>query len=354
MDPTSELLLRNVEGLSGSILLINPPDDGLMDALPAGLDTCWFSQDFATASRLSHSDEPAQRFGPLPERSRLASRQPVLRLPREKARLELLCRWLAASLSGNQGLWLVGHNREGIKSAPKVLKRHFQQVSKIDAARHCVIWQADTPLMADENFNLAGEYQWFEHDVAGTSLGIAWLPGVFARQGVDDASALMIGTFADLFDHHAPERVLDVGCRGGILATAAAVTSNRTGKLLDRLVCSDSYALALEASRQTLARNGVEGTVIPSDVYSSISGRFDLILSNPPFHQGRDQDFRVPQALIREAPGYLGTNGRLRIVANRHLPYRGWMQKIFRQVELIAENRSFVVLEGAEPLTGQS
>ena len=48
----------------------------------------------------------------------------------------------------------------------------------------------------------------------------------------------------------------------------------------------DVSAPAVEASRATLAANGVEGEVFASNVFSEVKGRFDMIISNPPFHDG--------------------------------------------------------------------
>ncbi|WP_413181825.1 methyltransferase [Escherichia coli] len=43
---------------------------------------------------------------------------------------------------------------------------------------------------------------------------------------------------------------------------------------------------SVEASRATLAANCVEGEVFASNVFSEVKGRFDMIISNPPFHDG--------------------------------------------------------------------
>ena len=47
---------------------------------------------------------------------------------------------------------------------------------------------------------------------------------------------------------------------------------------------TDIHAMAIQSARQTLAENQLEGQVIASDVFSHIEGKFDLIISNPPFH----------------------------------------------------------------------
>ncbi|VDZ05450.1 ribosomal RNA small subunit methyltransferase C [Escherichia coli] len=96
-----------------------------------------------------------------------------------------------------------------------------------------------------------------------------------------------------------------------------------------RLTLCDVSAPAVEASRATLAANGVEGEVFASNVFSEVKGRFDMIISNPPFHDGMQTSLDAAQTLIRGAVRHLNSGGELRIVANAFLPYRTcWMRHL--------------------------
>ncbi|MFO6137796.1 methyltransferase, partial [Pseudomonas aeruginosa] len=68
-----------------------------------------------------------------------------------------------------------------------------------------------------------------------------------------------------------------------------------------RLTLCDVSARAVEASRATLAANGLAGDVFASNVFSEVNGRFDMIISNPPFHDGLQTSHEAAQALIRGA-----------------------------------------------------
>ena len=81
------------------------------------------------------------------------------------------------------------------------------------------------------------------------------------------------------------------------------------------LTLSDVSAAALEAGRETLARNQLEGRVIASDVYSDISDRYDWIVANPPFHDGLNTSYSAAQRLISGAKARLNRSGKLCIVA---------------------------------------
>ncbi|HEV2128424.1 MAG TPA: methyltransferase, partial [Thermomicrobiales bacterium] len=85
--------------------------------------------------------------------------------------------------------------------------------------------------------------------------------------------------------------------------------------------------------------------VVAGDVYSGIEGEaYDLIVSNPPFHQGKMINYDMPQRLIGEASEHLKPGGRLVIVANAFLPYDRVMRAHFAEVDVVAATRQYRVL----------
>jgi release factor glutamine methyltransferase len=75
-------------------------------------------------------------------------------------------------------------------------------------------------------------------------------------------------------------RVLDVGAGSGAGGLhAAACLAGAIGSL----TLSDINERALRSCVINAALNGIEATVIASDLYQSIRGAFDLIMSNPPY-----------------------------------------------------------------------
>lgn len=76
-----------------------------------------------------------------------------------------------------------------------------------------------------------------------------------------------------------------------------------------------------------------------SNVFSEVNGRFDMIISNPPFHDGLQTSQEAAQTLIRGAVRHLNSGGEPRIVANAFLPYP---DVIFSKLTL--ENSSFTAV----------
>jgi 16S rRNA (guanine1207-N2)-methyltransferase len=147
------------------------------------------------------------------------------------------------------------------------------------------------------------------------------------------------------------DRVLDLGCGSGILGMVAARIAVK-GHVW--LVDANSEAVTL--TQRNLQRNNIiNATVLGSDSTSAIADmQFDVVVSNPPFHKGRNEARDLGPRFIVDAAQVLQPNGRCYIVANRFLPYEAVMHAQFANVHEIAGNTRFKVLCGSRKNAAQA
>lgn len=328
MTPASEVILRHSdEFIKRRVLFAGD----LQDSLPAQFDAAdvrVHTQQYHHWQLLNRSMGDNAQFGLTVEPEFIAECDTLIYYwPKNKPEAQFqLCNILALLPVGIE-VFVVGENRSGVRSAEQLLAGHVQ-LTKIDSARRCGLYHGS--LDVQTQFELAEWWQSYPiHD-----LEVKTLPGVFSRDGLDVGSALLLSTL----EKHQKGKVLEVGCGAGVVA---AVMARLSPKL--KLTLSDVNAAAVESSRATLAANDIAGEVLVSNVYSDITGRFDLIISNPPFHDGLATDLTAAEMLIRGAVKHLPIGGELRIVANAFLPYPKILDATFGSHEVLAQNGRFKV-----------
>lgn len=163
------------------------------------------------------------------------------------------------------------------------------------------------------------------------------LPGVFSYEHLDPGTDLLLRSLA----LPTGVRVLDVGCGYGPIGIAAAAAGATWVDMLD------INLLAVATARANAARYGLRGDVLASAGLTAVAGRrYDLLISNPPFHAGARVDTAATEAFIAGSRALLDRGGRLALVANRFLPYARLMAAHFSRVTCPAEDRSYQVLVG--------
>jgi ribosomal protein L3 glutamine methyltransferase len=138
---------------------------------------------------------------------------------------------------------------------------------------------------------------------------------------------LILNQYAPLIDT-APERVLDLCTGGGCIGIATATVFPAASVDL-----ADISVDALALAEQNIQRHHLEGRVhtLASDLFDSVRGRYDLIVSNPPYVSAEEvvglpaeyahepslgllsdeEGLLIPLRIMRQAPDFLTENGVL-------------------------------------------
>lgn len=168
-------------------------------------------------------------------------------------------------------------------------------------------------------------------------------PGVFAWDRIDAASALLAAHLpADLRGHAA-----DLGCGYGYLAVE--LLQRCPGIVALDLYEAEARSLALAERNLAACAGSVPLGAHWHDVATGLPQRYDVIVTNPPFHaQGRADRPDIGRAFIAAAAEALQPQGRLWLVANRHLPYEQTLDARFASVRTVAQGNGFKVIEATK------
>lgn len=244
--------------------------------------------------------------------------------------LQQLCQWLPEGAP----IEIIGEHQGGIKRVPKVLEAAGLACIRLDNARRCSLFATHArPVSFDEA-------EWGEY--SALELKLATHPGVFANGRLDAGTDMLLARLAQEFPKGISGSALDVGCGDGIISLWLA----RAGAKVSAL---DVDAFAVETTKRSLALNGLEGEVSIGDMLEGLDDSFDLIVSNPPFHQARDVDIGPARRLIEQAPSRLRPGGKLYIVANVFLPYRASLEACFERVDTLEEDGRYRIYRASSP-----
>jgi 16S rRNA (guanine1207-N2)-methyltransferase len=326
--PASEVILRHSDEFTARNVLFA---GDLQDDLPAQLET---ASSRVHTQQYHHWQNLSHRLGERAVYSMVATSADVegcdtlvYYWSKNKPEAQFQLQNLLSLLPVGCDIFVVGENRSGVRSAEGMLEA-WATLEKVDSARRCGLYHGR--LDKQPTFDASQYGNTYQLD----DLTIHTLPGVFSRDGLDIGSDLLLSTLTP----HFRGKVLDIGSGSGVLATVMAKVSPRV-----RLWLCDVHAAAIEASKATLAANELEGEVFASNVFSDVTGRFDMIISNPPFHDGLQTSLDAANTLIRGALKHLNSGGELRIVANAFLPYPQILDETFGNHEVLAQTGRFKV-----------
>lgn len=177
-------------------------------------------------------------------------------------------------------------------------------------------------------------------------------PGVFGWNKFDRGSVLLLRHLPELVTTLPPkERVLDLGCGYGLLGI-------ETCKQLAvrQLVLTDNNAAALAATTcnvdQHLPSDDIQCDIVAADVGDSLQGHFDLIVCNPPFHQGFSTSKDLGIRFCARTAQLLAPQGLAIFVVNEFIPLERYASGLFRQVDSPIKDAGFKLVTLAKPRAG--
>jgi 23S rRNA (guanine1835-N2)-methyltransferase len=162
---------------------------------------------------------------------------------------------------------------------------------------------------------------------------------VFSRERLDAGTRLLLD--------HLPSRtgaveVVDLGCGNGVVGLTAALANPDA-----HLTFADASHMAVASAEATwrAAFDDRPATFLVADALDGVAARsVDVVLCNPPFHDGRAEGDATAWRMFTGAKRALRPGGSLTVVGNRHLAYHAKLQRIFRNHTVVGSTPAFVVV----------
>ena len=209
------------------------------------------------------------------------------------------------------------------RSMNQVLARHFTAVNASLGRSKCRVLRAWGPNQLDSEWPKARNHP--DLDLTLVAHG-----ATFNGNRIDDGTRLLL-------KHLDPGEgtALDLGCGNGVIAAVLA----RRG--LETTAIDISWS-AVAATRATAQANGLDIDVRWADGLSGFPDHsFDVIATNPPFHQGHAKESEPTLRMFDEAARVLRPGGQLWCVFNSHLPWRRELAARVGRTRVVAQDRNY-------------
>lgn len=173
-------------------------------------------------------------------------------------------------------------------------------------------------------------------------LTVAAVGGVFAGTAVDIGTRAMLDTLPRLPQY---DTAVDLGTGTGILA--ATLKRRAPGA---RVIATDSSAAAVASAKLTMKANGLDVEVVrDAGLATQPDSSVDLIVLNPPFHDGGQVTTDIAMDLFADAARVLRPGGELWTVWNSHLAYRQPLSRIVGPTREVSRTSKFTVTASTRP-----
>ncbi|MEH6558919.1 MAG: methyltransferase [Oceanicoccus sp.] len=261
------------------------------------------------------------------------------RVSKEKAVVHYIINAASRCLRQGGELVLAGYKNDGIKTyltkATALLGElgEKQRGSKTATMAALLRRETDGELLDDKGYRSLTT-------LAFEGVDFVTKPGIFGWNKIDQGSQLLVDQLADeiALMRSPPQTIVDLGCGYGFISVMASRIVNA------EFIASDNNMAAINACTENFRQQGVSGSVVVDDCAAGIQLEAELVLCNPPFHQGFDIEDQLTEKFLLASTRLLAGNGVALFVVNRFIPLERKATKLFKQVETIADNGRFKVV----------
>jgi 16S rRNA (guanine1207-N2)-methyltransferase len=339
----SQLLIYAHENIKGKdILIIGGNEKEVEIALeqnPASIT--FFNFDYSDQRTLADQGIPEENniFGDWYQ-PKVKHDSIIIYLPKSDALINMTLGMVNSFAMPGTYIYLVGEKNSGIKSQLKNLEKYIGPIEFKDSARHSTLYLSKLSIPKISKDTLEKWIEEYHAEIKEVPLDLISLPGVFSHGRLDEGTRMLLETITVPTD----AKILDWGCGSGAIGLFI-----KKSEPSNSITLADSNALAIAATKMTFDLNQLTTENIQvTNVFSDIKEKYDLIISNPPFHKGVKTNYASVENFISQAKNHLNPGGKLIVVANIFLRYRPLLENSFQNCKLLKESKSYKIYQSVK------
>lgn len=173
----------------------------------------------------------------------------------------------------------------------------------------------------------------------GTDYTISNHANVFSRESLDIGTRFFL---EHLPKHLGNKTILDLGCGNGIVGLLTAKQNSEA-----KIIFTDESFMAVDSAKANFTKAHPQQAAdyfVDNCLDSIPTSSVDIILNNPPFHQGNAIGDHIAYQMFKDGKRVLSEHGEIWVVGNRHLNYHVKLKKLYGNCETVASNKKFVIL----------
>lgn len=189
--------------------------------------------------------------------------------------------------------------------------------------------------------NLASNIKTITYEVNGLTMNLFTDNGVFSKGKVDEGSLTFLKVILPL---DLGNNILDLGCGYGTIGLTLAVAKKEA-----RVTLADINTRALTLCKKNADAYNLSQrvTILQSDIYTKIEGKYDSIVINPPIRAGKSVTYKM----YEEAKQYLIDGGSLLIVIRKAQGAESaakFIESIFGNVKLLDRHKGYHIYQAVK------
>ena len=251
-----------------------------------------------------------------------------VKIPKSLELFELQLAVISESLEKNATVLCGFMTRNFTPKLLQIAEKYFENVSQSLAKKKARLLILNNKKLTPKNS--------FIHKIAFKEETLKQYYGVFSSEHIDYATQFLLENLT--IDQNI-DCMCDLASGNGVIASYM----HKSNKHAELHLVDDSY-LATASSKMNITANNIYHHF--SDNFENFSSDFfDLVVTNPPFHFDSENNIEITLQLFKSVAKCLKDNGKLIVVANKHLNYQTHLDKIYSSVKIVNENEKFIIYD---------